>query len=259
MFVYSIKSAKLAKRLSGHTLVTVDTGGASAAATSVPVEALAAAIPVGTVLEFGTPTKIATLTSAAALGATSLTVSALPEALTAGDEAYSGYGPRVSELEVQMVSGNARVRSAEGFANDRLAVVASSKIAGSGQCRILGIDIDAMAVVLGETVIVTGSGTTQVRTLSIAPGRLPHFGIIGQADQQQGVDSDETADGDELIFMPNVVPTSDITVGSMEDGNLQTVEFSYTGVTSTPYNIVNVIERATGGTYTMPPVGIVSA
>jgi hypothetical protein len=259
MFTYSIISAKIAKKVGALALVTVDTAGAIATATTVPVEALTAAIPVGGVLEFGTPTKTATLTAAAAIGATSLTVVALPEALIAGDVAYSGYSARVTGLEVQMIGGTVRVRSAEGFANDRLAVVASSKIASSGICRLLGIDIDALAVALGETVIVTGSGATQVRTLSARTGRLPHFGIMGQAEQQQGVDSDEIAEGDELLFLPNVVATADITGGSMEDGALQTIEFPYTGVTAAPFNTLNIIERATSGIYTLPPVGIVAA
>lgn len=254
-----MKSGKLAKKVGGLAIVTVDTGGALAAATTVPVEALTKAIPSGSVLEFGTSTKIATVTALAAVGATSLTVSALPEALTAGDVAYSGYGPRLAGLEVQMFSGTIRGRSAEGFANDRLAVVAASTIAGGGTCRLLGVDIDALAVILGETVIVTGSGATQVRTLSVSPRRRPHFGIIGQAEQQQGVDSDETAEGDELLFFPNVVATDDITGGSMDDGTLQTIEFPYTGVHAPPFNIFNIIERATTGDYTLPPVGILAA
>jgi hypothetical protein len=259
MFTYSIKSAKLAKKVGALAVVTVDTGGALAGATSVPVEALTAAMPSGSVLEFGTPTKTATLTAAAAAGATSLTTAALPEALVAGDVAYSGYGPRVTGLEAQMISGNTRVRSAEGFANDRLAVVASSKTGGGGTCRLLGLDLDALAVVMGNDLIVNGSGATQVRTLSVATGRLPHFGIIGQAEQQPGVDSDEVAEGDALIFLPNVVPTSDITNGTFEDGGLLTVEFTYTGVTASPFNIINMIERAVSSDYTLPPANILAA
>lgn len=259
MFIYSIKSAGIAKKLGGLAVVTVGVGGAAAAATSVPVTALTKSMPVGTVLEFGTRAKIATLTAAAAVGATSITVSALPNALTAADVAYSGYGPRRYNLEVQMVGGTVRVRSAEGFSNDRLAVVASSKIGGAGNCRLLGIDIDAMAVALGETVIVNGSGATQVRTLSVTTGRLPHFGIIGMSEQQQGADSDEVALGDALIFMPNVVPTSDITQGAFEDGNLATVEFPYTGVPADPFKVLNIIERATSGDYILPPANILAA
>ena len=259
MFLYSIKDAGIAIKLGGLAVVTVDTGGALAAATSVPVEALTKSMPSGTVIEFGTRTKIATLTAAAAVGATSLTVAALPEALEAGDVGYSGYGPRVYGFEVQMFGGTVRVRSAEGFARDRLAVVASSKIGGAGNCRILGLDIDVMAVILGETLIVNGSGATQVRTLSVSTGRLPHFGIIGKAEQQQGVDSDEVAQGDGLLFMPNVVATADIAQGTMEDGNLATVEFPYTGVTADPFNVINDIERATEGNFTLPPANILAA
>lgn len=259
MFTYSIKSAKLAKKVGAVAVVTVDTGGAAQAATSVPVEALTAAIPSGSVLEFGTPTKRAVVTALAAVGAESLAVSALPAALIAGDVAYSGYGPRVVGLEAQMISGNTRVRSAEGFANDRLAVVASSKIGSGGTCRLLGLDLDSLSVVMGNDLIVNGSGATQVRTLSVATGRLPHFGIIGQAEQQPGVDSDETAQGDALIFLPNVVPTSDITNATFEDGGLLAVEFTYSGVTVTPFNIINIIERATAGDYTLPPANILAA
>lgn len=259
MFLYSIKDAGIAQKLGGLAEVEVDTGGAAQAATSVPVVALTKSMPIGTVIEFGTRTKIATLTAAAAVGATSLTVSALPEALDAGDVGYSGYGPRIYGFEVQMLGGTVRVRSAEGFARDRLAVVASSKIGGSGNCRILGIDIDVMAAVLGETIIVNGSAGTQVRTLSVSTGRLPHFGIIGKAEQQQGVESDEVAEGDALIFMPNIVATADITQGAFEDGNLATVEFPYTGVTSDPFNVLNMIERATEGDFTLPPANILAA
>lgn len=259
MFLYSVKDAGIAEKLGGLAVVTVDTGGAAAAAVTVPVEALTKSMPAGTVIEFGTRTKTATLTAAAAVGAVSLTVAALPEALVAGDVGYSGYGPRVYGIEVEMIGGTVRVRSAEGFARDRLAVVASSKIGGAGTCRLLGLDIDVMAVVLGETIIVNGSGATQVRTLSVSTGRLPHFGIIGKAEQQQGVESDEVAQGDSLLFMPNVVATADITQGTMEDGNLQRVEFPYTGVVSDPFNVINVIERATEGDFTLPPANILAA
>lgn len=259
MYTYSIKSAGIAKKLGGIAVVTVGTGGAAAAATSVPVVALTKSMPAGTVIEFGTRAKIATLTAAAVVGATSITVSALPVALVAADVGYSGYGPRLYGLEAQMIGGTARVRSAEGFANDQLAVVASSKVAGAGTCRLLGLDIDTMAIVFGNALITNGSGATQVRTLSIAAGRMPHFGILGQAEQQQGIDSDEVAEGDMLSFMPNVVPTSDITFGTMEDGNLATAEFTYTGVTASPFNILNIIERATEGLYTLPPANILAA
>jgi hypothetical protein len=78
--------------------VVVGVAGAAADATSVPVAALSAAIPSGTVLSFGGQ-KFARLTAIAALGATALTVAALPKALVSGDTAtYAGTvgsGPKV--------------------------------------------------------------------------------------------------------------------------------------------------------------------
>jgi hypothetical protein len=65
--------------------------------------------------------------------------------------------------------------------------------------------------------------------------------------------------GDSLIFMPNVVATADITQGAFEDGNLATVEFPYTGVPSDPFNVLNMIERATEGDFTLPPANILAA
>src|SRR6185295_10447665 len=67
--------------------VVVGAAGALAAATTVPVAALSAAIPNGTVLNFGT-NKFATLNAAAAAGATSLTTLAIPTALVSTDTAY---------------------------------------------------------------------------------------------------------------------------------------------------------------------------
>lgn len=68
-----------------HT-VTVATGGAAQAATTVPVTALTLALKSGDSLDFG-GAKFARLTADAAVGATSLTVAAIPTALVAGDKA----------------------------------------------------------------------------------------------------------------------------------------------------------------------------
>lgn len=74
--------------------VVVGAAGAGLGATAVPVAALSGALPVGTVLWFGT-TKSAQLTAAAAKGAVSLAVTALPVALVSGDTAtYLGVGPK---------------------------------------------------------------------------------------------------------------------------------------------------------------------
>lgn len=78
------------------SVVVVGAAGAAGAATSIPVAALTAAIPSGTVLNFGT-NKFARLTAAAAVGATTLTVTAIPTALVSGDTAtYAGVGTSIT-------------------------------------------------------------------------------------------------------------------------------------------------------------------
>src|SRR5829696_2055254 len=72
--------------------VRVTVGAAAAAgATSITVTALAAAIPAGTVLDFGGD-EFARTTAAAAAGATTIAVAALPQALEGGEIGY--YRPR---------------------------------------------------------------------------------------------------------------------------------------------------------------------
>lgn len=90
----------------GAFTVTVGTGGAALAATTVPVTALPGALPNGVTLDFG-GAKFARLTAAAAAGATSLTVAALPTALVAGDVAvYTGAATGTKRLVAGTVVGS---------------------------------------------------------------------------------------------------------------------------------------------------------
>src|SRR3954469_8996762 len=79
----TIDPAQFIGALTG-TRVVVGAAGAIAGATTVPVGALANALPIGTVLDFG-GSKFAVLTAAAAKGATSITTRALVTALVSGD------------------------------------------------------------------------------------------------------------------------------------------------------------------------------
>jgi hypothetical protein len=97
-------------------LVTVDTGGAAQGATSVPVVALAGAIPSGTVLRFSAD-EYATLSAGAAAGATSLAVEALVNALEAGDAArYAGVGTNPKRINSGTLVGRTFAERAAGTA-----------------------------------------------------------------------------------------------------------------------------------------------
>jgi hypothetical protein len=72
--------------------ITVAVGGASVGAISVPVAALDADIPAGTILDFGA-SKFAKVVSDASAGDTALDTDPIPTALIAGDTAT--YAPKV--------------------------------------------------------------------------------------------------------------------------------------------------------------------
>lgn len=132
------------------TFVVVGAAGALAAATSVPVDALGAAIPNGTVLSFG-GAKFARLTAAAAAGATTLTVAALPTALVDNDTAeYVGTDGSVKRI----LNGTLLGRTfAERDNSDPLGPLAS----GDEEVFILYHDIDDASVVADAELYRPGS------------------------------------------------------------------------------------------------------
>ena len=78
---------------SNATPITVAAAGASAGATTIPLQsAIASSIPSGKILDFTGAGKFAKLTAAATEGLASLTVEALPQALVSGDMAYYSMG-----------------------------------------------------------------------------------------------------------------------------------------------------------------------
>jgi hypothetical protein len=74
------------RRQTPGQIVVVSAAGAAGGAVSIPVVALARALPSGTVLDFG-GLKYARTTAAAAAGATAVTVAAIPTALVNLDQA----------------------------------------------------------------------------------------------------------------------------------------------------------------------------
>lgn len=86
-------------------VVTVGSAGAATDATTIPVDALTGPIPSGVTLAFGSK-KFATLTAAAAEGATSLTVAAIPTAVVDNDAAtYVSTTDRTATLTANAIAG----------------------------------------------------------------------------------------------------------------------------------------------------------
>lgn len=87
--------------LAADAQVVTTTAQANAAATSISVSALTIAIPAGTILDFTGTGELAKVTADAAVGATSLTVEALDAAIESGDTANY---PGVAQRMVAVVT-----------------------------------------------------------------------------------------------------------------------------------------------------------
>lgn len=174
----------------------------------------------------------------------------LADAKVATRTAPDTYGTAVDVPNVQMMSATMRTISAEATGDDRIVAVASRFIAGQFQVRMQGVDLAALGVITGIDIVATGVTPNLIQTLSFPAGhRLPAFGIVGQGLEEEGL-------GDQLIFVPNAKVTSDITLGSFEYGNFQTVEFTAMAIDDEDYGAINLIQRETTGAYTIPPAGI---
>lgn len=124
---------------------------AAALATAISVNALTAAIPSGTVLNFSPGAgKFAKLTAAAAIGATSIAVEALPTAISAGDTAVHA-GSGVKKLKAGTVVGEAA--STTGRLRPR--VVTSNP--ATGILATDAVEDDTAAALSGYGVLIGGA------------------------------------------------------------------------------------------------------
>lgn len=166
----------------GTVSVVVGAAGAAAAATSVPVAALTAAIPSGTVLNFGT-NKFATLSAPAAAGATTLTTLAIPTALVSGDTATyrSGVGTLVIKagtVMAELTTGKIIPRAVSG------AVTATCILATDAEQNNLNASLSGYGVILGGVIyennlpeatggppkVITTGWKTELQTAGVGTG-----------------------------------------------------------------------------------------
>jgi hypothetical protein len=178
----------------------------------------------------------------------SLVTFGIQDCKVAPRDGVDDYGTAVDVPFIQMMNITMRVISAEGTGDDRIVAVASRVIAGQGQCRMQGVPLAALAVITGMTLASEGTTPDEIDTLPIVAGtRLPAFGIVGQGLAEEGL-------GDLTLFVPNAKITSDVTLGTMEYGQLSQVEFTFTAIDDGEYDILNLIEHETALTaLAIPP------
>lgn len=130
----------------GGFIVTAN-GAAAAAATSITVDALPGAVPVGTLLNFSGTGEVAVVTAAAAAGATSVTVEALDAGVEDNDTAtVSGTGGKILKAGTVV---------AEDGTTKKI-FPRSATAAAKGILRTDAIEGDLSAAVTGYGVIIGG-------------------------------------------------------------------------------------------------------
>jgi len=150
------------------------TAQANAAATSLTVTALLAAIPKGSLIDFGT-TKLARASADVAVGATAVPVDAIPTQINSGDVGYyAGSGPKiipagtvVAELtsgkvipraDIPTVRADATVGTTVGN-GDGVMTLASPKTGPNVQGGIYTVRITKVVSNLGDFIVVRPDGT----------------------------------------------------------------------------------------------------
>ena len=92
--------------------------------------------------------------------------------------------PVSQQLQIRM-----RVRSGELYGDDSLAAMASNVDAIEWTIGAGGIDLDALAIMTGQSVVTAGSSPNETSTLTLSAGdNLPYFKIYGKSVGDSGDD-----------------------------------------------------------------------
>lgn len=150
-------------------------------------------------------------------------------------------------MSVQMIGVTLQQVSAQLTGDDRITATAARAIGGQVQMRFGGINLDALAVILGKAI-----GTISSVEQILLPGghRFPYFGIIGKALAEEG-------GGDFWVYCPKAKLMGDFQIAMLEYGNFAIPEVTVQLVDDESYGIINLITHPTDLAITvMPPANI---
>lgn len=150
-------------------------------------------------------------------------------------------------MSVQMMGVTLQQVSAQLTGDDRITGTAAIAIGGQVQMRFGGINLDSLAVILGQSV----STISSVDQLQIAGGhRMPYFGIIGKALAAEG-------GGDLWVYCPKAKLMGDFQLAMLEYGAFAIPEVTVQLVDDDNYGVINLITHPTDLAITvMPPANI---
>lgn len=174
----------------------------------------------------------------------------LADAKIAPWAATNSYGAAVDVMSVQALSVNLNMVSATLTGDDSETANASRSVSADITLRFGAIGIAAMEVLIGNTATSSVASPNVVKQLKVAGGdNMPYFGLCGQAYAEEGI-------GDFLMFMPKCKIMGNVRLAQMEYGQFVIPELPVKAVADATYGILNMIERQTAGTVTIPPANI---
>lgn len=159
------------------------------------------------------------------------------------------YGTLVDIMSVQMLGVTLQQVSAQLTGDDQITATAARAIGGTVQMRFGGINLDALAVLLGKAI-----GTISSVEQILIPGghRYPYIGIEGRALAEEG-------GGNFVVFAPKAKLMGDFGM-SMEYGTFAIPEVTVQLVADASYGVINLITHPTDVPLTvMPPANIAVA
>lgn len=150
-------------------------------------------------------------------------------------------------MSVQMAGFTLQQISAQLTGDDQITATDTRAIGGTLQWRFGGLNLDALAIILGKAI-----GTiSSVEQQGIQGGhRMPYFGLIAKALAAEG-------GGDTWLYVPKAKLMGDFQLAMFEYGNFAIPEVTVQCVPDSTYGIYNLITHPTDVAITvMPPANI---
>ena len=156
------------------------------------------------------------------------------------------YSAPVDVMSIQMGSVAMELTSAILTGDDRQTAISSAAIGGTVQMRWGGLNLDALAVLIGKAV----TTVTQVDQMQITGGhKMPYVGIVLKALSAEA--------GDTWLFLPKCKIMSGFTLAQMEYGAFTIPEVTMQIVDDETYGAINIITHPTDVPITViPPADI---
>lgn len=150
-------------------------------------------------------------------------------------------------MSVQMAGFTLQQVSAQLTGDDQITATDTRAIGGTLQWRFGGINLDALAIILGKAIATISS----VEQQGIQGGhRMPYFGLLARVLAAEG-------GGNTMLYIPKAKLMGDFQLAMFEYGTFAIPEVTVQCVPDATYGIYNLITHPTDVAITvMPPANI---